>query len=439
MAGGGAGMIRPATPRYAAYVAILFLLLGLVQLGGSLLFYQEIGRQTVREDHARRVAELLVVSDRMYALAPEQTARSMTTRHLSATVSPRPSVRRPASDAVLKRIARQIVTWEPSLAGRSLNLSLTDAGLGERDLVGSIALGDGQWLNFRSRDISTIWPVAWWAIGLTFIISALCLGFGLLALHLLGRPLRRVTEAAEAIGHGREVVIAETGPRDLRKLAQAMNTMQKRIFALIEDQAKAFEAISHDLRTPLSRQKAICALVDDAELAGILDGSVVEMDGLLNSLQDYLQAQHMTARPESLDLVALVRDLAAEYGDAVSLEAPPQVLVTIFREPVATATRALVENAVQYGERACVRIERCRAGWTIAIEDDGPGIPEEFLTRILEPFFRLDEARQRNTRGFGLGIPTAHRLMMRFGGKLTFGAGRAKGVSAVLEIPVAKE
>jgi len=428
-------VIRPASPRYAVYIAIVFLVLALVQLAGSLVFYQIIDRQTLRDDHARRVAELLVVSDRMYAIAPGRTAQSMSTRHLSATISATPRVAQLPQDEVLTDIARRIVAWEPTLAERSLNLSSLGTGEGRQDLIGSIQLADGNWLNFRSRDISTMWPVALRAIALTFAITAVCLAIGLFALHRLGRPLRQLTDAAEAIGRGREISIAENGPRDLRELAHAMNVMQERIFRLLEDQAKAFEAISHDLRTPLSRQKMIAALIEEAELADILNGSVSEMDDLLTSLQDYLRAQHLTANPERIDLNAFLSELLIPFGEKATLIASSEVIVTTFREPLALATRALVENAVQYGDVASVGIEKVAGRWTICVEDEGPGIPDHLLEAILQPFFRMDEARQRNTRGFGLGIPTAHRLMMRFGGGLTFGTGKSGGLAARLTVP----
>lgn len=428
-------MHRQRSSRFAVHVAIVFLALGLVQLVGSLVFYQMIDRQTLRDDHARRVAELLVVSDRIHAIAPDQTAQSMTTRHLLADVSPVPMIDRSPTDGMPADIAGRIVAWEPSLGDRALHLAIVSAKGERRNLAGSLQLADGNWLNFQSRDISTMWPIAFRAMVLTFALTIAFLTIGLVVLHVIGKPLRELTAAARVIGEGREIAIPEHGPRDLHDLAHAMNLMQQRIGRLLRDQALSFEAISHDLRTPLARQKVIAGMIDDDELRPILNESIAEMNDLLTSLQAYLRAQHLVAEPEEMELFGFLKHELADFGDEVAVRSSGEVRVTTFREPLSLAIRALVENAVQYGATANVTLERDDEGWSVAVKDEGPGIPEEFFQPILEPFFRLDEARRRNTKGFGLGIPTAHRLMMRFNGGLAFSVPENGGLIARLHIP----
>ena len=107
-----------------------------------------------------------------------------------------------------------------------------------------------------------------------------------------------------------------------------------------------------------------------------------------------------------------------------------------YRELLNLILQPLIENAVPYGEQAEVDLFRSTAGWAITITDDGPGIPAAYHARILDPFFRLDEARARNTRGFGLGIPTAAQILQRFGGALTFSEGPSGGLSVHVWVPV---
>lgn len=425
------------SPRLAVQAASLLLLLGLVQLGGSIAFYQAIDRQTLREDHARRIAELLVVSDRLHRLDARRTAGVMSTRHLDARVDAVPAVPRMGQGRTLQLIAGQVVHWEPGLATRPLHLAFADKRGGGRDLVGSIRLADGQWLNFRSRDFGAMWPIALRATILTFFTALACLAVGLLLLRLLTRPLRRLALAADAIGHGQRVEIDERGPEDLQNLAHAMNVMQERIARLLEDQARSFEAISHDLRTPLARQRVAVDLIDDREISEIVAGSIDEMEGLLASLQGYLRAQHLASEAEAVDLAALTGALAAPYAGRVHVLGPETAIATTYAEPVRLALAALVENAVRYGGEADVRIGRMSGAWEIEVEDSGPGIPAAHFEDVLTPFFRLDEARSRDTPGFGLGIPTAHRLMMRFGGKLSFVERAEGGLRATLTIPEA--
>jgi signal transduction histidine kinase len=426
---------RPFAPRFAVYVAIVFMLLGVMQLAASLVFYQSIDRQTLSEDHARRVAEMLVVSDRIHALDPQLTAPTMSTRHLAAAVADAPSVTGPETTETLKAIARRIVEWEPSLGGRALHLAVRRVNHGKRDLVGSIRLGDGHWLNFRSRDMNAMWPVALRATVLTLATSLACLGIGLAALHILTRPLRRMSDAADAIGQGRQVTIHEGGSPDLRKLAHSMNVMQERIARLLQDQARSFEAISHDLRTPLSRQKVAAELIDDPELGEVILASVDEMEALLASLQRFLRAQHLAAEPEELELGELVREVLATYGEMARISAQGPAWVRTFREPLSLALQALVENAIQFGTEARISIRHVDGHWCIEVADSGPGIPSCYFEAILDPFFRIDAARARDTKGFGLGIPTAHRLMMRFDGRLSFDTSLQGGLIARLRVP----
>lgn len=429
-------MSRLSRPRLSVYAAALFLAIGTIQLVASLLFYQAIDQQTLRQDHARRVAELLVVSLRVYERDAAMTSSVMTSRHLEAAVAPRPQVPQPPASDELRQIAQQIVGWEPSLAAQALHLEIKPSRA-RRDLVGSMRLTDGRWLNFRSRDISSMWPIALRAGWMTVITTLACLALGLLAIRLMLRPLRTLSEAAEIIGHGGRVEIREAGPADLSNLARAMNDMQDRIARLLEDQARSFEAISHDLRTPLSRQKLAAELIEDAEIGGMVKDSADEMEAMLGSLQQFLRAQHLVAGAEQFDLPALLRQAAQACEGEVRLETGGRVVVRSYREPLLLALQTLFDNACRYGHAAEVRIDTERGEWFVTIRDHGPGIPAEHFGDVLSPFFRLDEARGRTTSGFGLGIPTAHRLLRRFGGDLTFANAPAGGLVVRVRVPQA--
>ncbi len=160
------------------------------------------------------------------------------------------------------------------------------------------------------------------------------------------------------------------------------------------------------------------------------------------SLQQYLRAQHLTADAEPVDLTAAVDNLLMAFDGQTSLSAPDTpALVLTWREPLLLALRPLVENALHYGTSVRVVItadEDMPTAWYITITDDGPGIPETYFDAILDPFFRLNDERARDTDGFGLGIPTAHQLLQRFGGNLSFSnAGPEGGLVARVTVPLA--
>ena len=431
----------PNLSRLAVRAATLLLLLAFVQALASLLFYNAIDKETLREDHARRVAELLVVSQRLHEVAPQELARTMSTVHLEVALDAVPHVAPGPQDEAVGEIRKHILRWEPSLGAKALVLGIEPSLHGYRDLVGAMQLPDGRWLNFRSRDISSGWPIALRATVLTLITAVLGLGLALWSLRIMTRPLRELTDAADAIGQGKVVPVRESGPDDLRSLARSMNAMQARIAAMLEDQARSFEAISHDLRTPLSRVTIAADLIDDAEIAGLVRDSTVEMEAMLMSLQQYLRAQHLAAAPEPVDLGAALADLlGGVFPGQARLEVAPGATVLTYREPLLLVLRALVENAIHYGGFAEVRVmPEAQGGWTITVEDTGPGIPEDQFERILAPFYRIDEARARDTAGFGLGIPTAHRLLQRFGGALAFGRAPGGGLLVRVTVPVVAE
>ena len=138
------------------------------------------------------------------------------------------------------------------------------------------------------------------------------------------------------------------------------------------------------------------------------------------SLQAFLRAEHLESDLSSFDLTASVAQLLGRYGAQAALKAPAKAVVRTYREPLELALKPLFDNAVQYGTRLNVTVRSSGEDWLIEIDDEGPGIAEQHFAAVLDPFFRADEARARDTPGFGLGIPTAHRLLTRFGGALSF-------------------
>ena len=424
-------------PRRLVPVTILvFLTLGLVQLVASVLFYHAIDTETVRQDHARRVAELLVVADWLEDRGLLDVANIMTTEHLTVEIGPSPIVPTAKVPERLKPVHEAILKWEPDLASRPLHLGLLQGANRTEHLIGAIEVSEGEWLNFRSAGFSAGWPVVLRATVMTALLALAALLAGALILRGLGRPLRVLADASERIGEGAQLEFEVKGPADVQRVSRAFNDMQSRIGRLIGDQARAFEAISHDLRTPLGRMTLAADMVEDEDIRAIIDGSSREMVELLDSLRGFLRAQHLESVPESVDLQRLVADTAAPWADRLRIAAGDPAIVTTYREPVAIALAALIDNAVHFGGGADVAVEPdADQNWRIAVMDKGPGIPAHLHHLILDPFFRIDDARARDVAGFGLGIPTAHRLMQRFGGRLVFQENAGGGLRAVIYPP----
>nr|WP_295109217.1 ATP-binding protein [uncultured Caulobacter sp.] len=411
----------------------------LVQLTASVAFYSAIDRQTLREDHARRIAELLVVGERVARLAQADFDHVMSSHYLEAEVAVLPPEGPPTSrdqTAEADAIADYVQRWEPALAGRSLRVWSESRPDGGRDLVGVMGLKDGRWLTFRSRNFPRPWPIALRAVATTLVFSLACVALGAYALRQLGAPLRRLTEASRHVGESPPSPILVEGPNDIVELGRAFNDMQRRIAGLIEDQAKAMEALSHDLRTPLARLTLASDYIEPDDIRALVADNTHELDAMLRSLADWLRAQHSASTAELVDLPSLIQGVVARWPDKVRYEGDKTLEVTTHRGPLEQALIRLIDNAVRFGGQAKVRLVEGAEGPVIEVLDQGPGLTDEAMARIYEPFFRGDAARARDTGGFGLGIPTAERLIKRFGGKLVIGNREGGGVSARIWPPL---
>jgi signal transduction histidine kinase len=414
----------------------------LLEFVGSLLLHNQVDRYTLREDHARRVAELLVVGERLLTEAPadgrEQILNTLRTEHL--WVELRNTTKVPATDSeeVLARMRDRIVEWEPSLKDRPLRLG-TSSERGRRDLVGALQLQNGQWLEFRSRDLFGRWPQLYRTFGSAAILTLGVLIAAFMLVSTLGTPLRSLARAADKVGHGTPVTVVERGPRDLVQVARAFNAMQSRISRLIADRTQALAAVGHDLRTPLTRMRLRLDLMEDQENREAMEHDISEMEAMLDSVLTYLSGGDAEGPRRKIDLAALVSTLAessADLGRPVSYEGADHVVTAVRPLPLKRAISNLIENGLKYGGKVRVRLERQGAYARIYVEDDGPGIPEAELEHVVEPFFRLDEARRRDTGGLGLGLAIAADVVKREAGTLTLRNRPEGGLQAVITLPI---
>lgn len=412
----------------------------LLEILVSIAFYVHVESETVREDHARRVAELLVVGDRLVG----RTGRGdilgvLSTRHLGVALRDRPIPDASANKPSLDPMRASIRQWEPSLAGRALHLDTTHrAGAKREDLIGTLALPDGRWLFFRSNDLYGRWPLA---IRILILASMLAIGVLLsaaLLLHLLGEPLRALVIAADRIGRGRTIVISEKGPPDVRQVARALNGMQARIGRLVDDRTQALAAMSHDLRTPLSRLKLAAEHARPDDVRTMIEANVEDMETMLASLLAFLRSERDPEDPRSVDLAVLARTLVDQSGDLgrdIHYAGPDHLRIQARPVSLKRALSNIVENALHYGGRTEIALSAGDSGVRLEISDHGPGIPDATMESVMEPFFRLDEARTRHVAGFGLGLPIAKRLIENEGGTLTLANRPEGGLRVTIDLP----
>jgi two-component system osmolarity sensor histidine kinase EnvZ len=239
------------------------------------------------------------------------------------------------------------------------------------------------------------------------------------------KPIKRLSDAAEAFGKGRVVPYTPSGAAEVRSAGRAFLDMRARIEGMIAQRTLMLSGVSHDLRTPLTRMKLALSMLEDGPEVDGLRRDVEEMETLLTTFLDFARGDALDD-PVLTDPIALVEALAADMmrgGGQIALVMPTR------REPVMLRPQAvrrclsnLLTNALRYGRQARLTVSLPERSLRITVEDDGPGIPAARREEAMQPFARLDAARnQDHGSGVGLGLAIARDIAQRQGGTLTLG------------------
>jgi signal transduction histidine kinase len=305
-----------------------------------------------------------------------------------------------------------------------------------------IALPDGTMISaqvLRDPRPRPFWAGPWIVTLLSAIVSVSLLS--LWAARALTAPLSAFAKAAENFSvNGAAAALPERGPEEIRSVAKALNRMHERITALIDDRTKMLAAISHDLRTPITRMRLRAEFIEDEAHRLRMMSDLDQMRSMLESVLSFLrndrrlEAMTLTDIASTLQLVA---DQFADIGHKVSYEGPEHAMAIVRPDDLTRSITNLVENSVRYGGLATVRLTTSTDTATIEVEDDGPGISDARKEVMLEPFVRGDDARNMDdTTGFGLGLSIARAIVLAHGGKLSLHDRKPHGLIVRIELPI---
>ncbi|WP_030538779.1 ATP-binding protein [Sphingobium sp. DC-2] len=419
---------------------VILLLALTLEFAVGTLIYERAGHLSLQDDEARRLAEHLVIARKLLTEQPEAERTALAIQlttdrydiHWSRVAPPPPPL-----TPDLERMRRQIIDWEPSLEQSRLWLRLASPGR-VSEINGGLQLADGSWIYFGMHHSGSKWAFAIGRMGLALIpVVALLVAGGVLIRRTLA-PLKDLTRATEHIGLSDEVIVPESGTSDVRDLVRAFNAMQKRIHRLITERTETLAAVGHDLRTPLARLQLRLENLRDAEAREAMSGDVTEMAEMIESLLAFLGGEkngEAAVRTDVAVTVATVVDAFQDQDKDVTYEGLDHLEMETHSISLRRAVMNLIENALHYGDRARVAVEREGEEVVIRVDDDGPGIPPGKLEEVLKPFARLDEARQRNTRGLGLGLAIVARVVERAGGRLVLVNREEGGLRAEIRLP----
>jgi signal transduction histidine kinase len=302
-----------------------------------------------------------------------------------------------------------------------------------------IALRDGTWVTFDtflSPQASAI-PLR---VALTLLIllgSVVVLS--LVAVRWVTGPLSSLANAADKLGADiNRPPLPETGPVEVQRAARAFNTMQRRLSRFIADRTRILAAMSHDLKTPITRLRLRAEMLDDEAVRGKFAKDLDDMESMVTQTLDLMRDANSIEAVQRVNLMALLESLQTDYqdtGDTVEIEGGIAQPYPCRPHALRRCLTNLVDNAIRYGKRATLRVEDGKERIAIRILDEGPGIPEEEIEKAFEPFFRGETSRSRETGGTGLGLGIARNIARAHGGELSLRNRPEGGLEATLTLP----
>ena len=311
--------------------------------------------------------------------------------------------------------------------------------MGLRNFVVQVRLHDGAVVTFQQilPEEVIAWPTRLLLILLVLLVSVAVLAA--LAVRALTRPLAVLAAAAGELGRDiRRPPLDEKGPLEVQRAARAFNTMQERLIRYIEDRNRILAAISHDLKTPITRLRLRTELLDDAPLKEKFLLDLDDMQRMAQASLDFLRGGEDSEPIAPMDLNALLESLqedAEDVGHAVSISGAASQPLRCRPLALKRCLTNLVDNALKYGQSAEIAVADAATRLRLIVRDRGPGIPAAELERVFEPFYRLEGSRSRDTGGTGLGLSIARNIARAHGGELSLRNHPQGGLEAVLELP----
>ncbi len=384
---------------------------------------------------------LLTDIEQTYPAGPTRTRLlDMAAHALGFQVSPVPGARldapfrhssidlKHAMDAVFANRLGAAHPFTSSASGNVVDLSVQ-----ARDGVLKIRIPREQ-VVASNADIFILWMV---------VSSLVLIAVAILFLRNQVKPIERLAVAADAFGKGRAVPdFKPYGATEVRKAAQAFLTMRARIERYVQQRTEMLAGVSHDLKTPLTRLRLQLAMMGaDKDTASLLQ-DLTEMEHMLDEYLDFARGDS-GEDAEATDLGDVVAEAAlaaasarAAANDRLHIETPSGIRLAVKRNALKRCATNLIDNALKHGNRVDVAVARNGHFVEILVDDDGPGIPEGRREEAFRPFHRLDEGRNLQTGGVGLGLAIARDIARAHGGDLILGASRLGGLRAAIRLPV---
>lgn len=324
--------------------------------------------------------------------------------------------------------------------GSPLVVSVYRTARDEPNVVAARIQGRG-WLLVPIPDLPP--PDSGWSVVIKWL-ALLTFGAAAIALFIANRmvrPLVLLENAVESVGTDAILPeLPEQGPAEVRATAKALNTLSARLRSAIESRMRLVAAAGHDMRTPITRLRLRAEFVPNQEEKEAWLRDLDELERIADSAIQLVREESEKAPPQDIDLDAFIKETAGDLrGQGLDVEVTDADPVTVRtgRLALSRALRNLLVNAATHGVRARVSVKQSNGMARVVITDEGPGIPENVIGRVFEPFFRADPARRQSIPGAGLGLTIAREIIQRAGGAIRIHNGEAVGLVQEVELPLA--
>lgn len=302
-----------------------------------------------------------------------------------------------------------------------------------------VRLADGTWATFDTQLTPSAATFPWRLLLTLSILLVAVLLLSYVAVRWITRPLHALAAAADELGRDiHRPPLPETGPVEVRRAAHAFNTMQSRLAGLLEDRTRILSAMSHDLKTPITRMRLRAELLDDEEARTKFEHDLQEMEAMLTEALEFMRGVGVRERMEPVDVMRLLEALRAQnqdMGRTVAIAGGAQAPYVGVPQLLRRCLSNLIDNAVLYGAAADVVVEDSPTELRIRIGDRGPGIPDDKLETVFAPFVRLETSRNRGTGGTGLGLCIARNMARAHGGDVALRNRDGGGLEAIVTLP----
>jgi signal transduction histidine kinase len=429
-------------------VAVTLALVGLFRTLGGAWSHEPLERSSLLNEAADivRMIEAAPPSMRQAiagAAAPDEfrtdwyAAASRASASLEA--APR-SEDQKAQRTISAHLQRAVAILRPGLTGSLPPGIVYDRSRPIAPYMLAVQLHDGSWLVFSV--MKRTWGMPWanrWAIWLCFLAVSITFVTALAA-RQFSRPIEQLAAAVRQFAlNPRAPPIGETGPRELQQVIKTFNAMQAQIQKFVAYRTMMLAAMSHDLRTPLTRMRLRGEFIEDEEQQARLFRDVDEMQNMVDEALAFFRDDATAEETTSFDLPHVLLTIANDYADqdvSIGYSGPAHA---VYRGRPLTLKRAftnLIDNAAKYGVTPEIELSCEEAALLVAIRDRGPGIPVEALDHVFRPYYRVDRSRNRTTGGVGLGLTVAQAIVQGHGGEITLKNRPGGGLEAIIVLPL---